>query len=71
MTVTVSGLTVGQPYAVQTWVNDSRNIGGGRTETVNGGGNTTTFNYPANSQGRSGNSPRDISWRTPRRKHLR
>ena len=44
-TVTLNNLTSGHVYATQIWVNDSRATGSGRTETVNGGGNTVTLDY--------------------------
>ncbi len=44
--VTLNGLTVGQDYVVQIWVNDSRTAGEGRFETVtSSGGNSVTLNY--------------------------
>jgi len=45
-TVTLNGLTVGQDYVVQIWVNDSRTAGNGRSETVtSSGGNSATLTY--------------------------
>ncbi len=37
-----SGMTPGNTYLIQFWVNDGRNIGQSRTETVTGGTNTST-----------------------------
>jgi len=36
-----SGMTPGNTYLIQFWVNDGRNIGEGRSETITGGGNTS------------------------------
>jgi hypothetical protein len=38
-----SGMTPGNTYLIQLWVNDGRNIGQSRTETVTGGTNTSTL----------------------------
>jgi autotransporter-associated beta strand protein len=46
VTITLSNLTVGRSYAIQYWVNDSRNLG--RSETLtSSGGNTVTLSYDA------------------------
>ena len=52
--VTLNNLTSGHQFAVQFWVDDSRSLGGGRYETVYGGGNTVSLAYPANSKGALG-----------------
>lgn len=45
-TVTLKNLTVGQTYAVQLWVNDSRTSGSGRNAVVTStGGNSVTLDY--------------------------
>ena len=45
-TVTLNNLTIGQTYAVQLWINDSRTFGSARTATVtSAGGNTVTVDY--------------------------
>ena len=36
-----SGMTPGNSYLIQFWVNDGRNIGQSRSETITGGGSTT------------------------------
>src|SRR5205085_12695706 len=36
-----SGMTPGKTYLIQMWVNDGRNIGQSRSETVTGGANTS------------------------------
>ena len=53
-TVTLNSLTSGHQYLVQLWVNDSRNLGQNRTETLTSGTNTVTLAYPANSAGALG-----------------
>jgi hypothetical protein len=51
-TVSWNGMTVGDTYQVEFWVNDSRNIGGLRTETVTGGANTSPIlDYGSNANG--------------------
>jgi hypothetical protein len=40
-TISWSGMTPGHTYLVQSWVNDGRNIGQSRSETVTGGGGTS------------------------------
>jgi hypothetical protein len=40
-TVSWGGMTPGHTYLVQLWVNDGRNIGESRTETITGGTNTS------------------------------
>jgi hypothetical protein len=40
-TVSWSGMTPGHAYLLQLWVNDGRNLGESRTETVTGGNNTS------------------------------
>jgi hypothetical protein len=40
-TVSWGGMTPGHTYFVQLWVNDGRNIGESRTETITGGTNTS------------------------------
>lgn len=40
-TISWSGMTPGHVYLVQLWVNDGRNIGESRTETITGGSNTS------------------------------
>jgi autotransporter-associated beta strand protein len=44
-TATISGLTVGHRYAVQTWVSDPRTAGVSRTQTITGGGNTVQLDF--------------------------
>jgi hypothetical protein len=41
VTVTWSGMTPGNTYLIQIWVNDGRNTGESRTETITGGSNTS------------------------------
>jgi hypothetical protein len=40
-TISWSGMTPGHAYLVQIWVNDGRNVGETRTETITGGTNTS------------------------------
>ena len=40
-TVAWTGMTPGHAYLVELWVNDGRNIGESRTETITGGTNTS------------------------------
>ena len=58
-TATLSGLTSGHQYAMQFWEDDSRDCCIGRSENLNGGGNTTTvnFNNPSTGAARWGNIP--------------
>src|SRR5439155_26534295 len=42
-TLSWSGMTPGHLYLVQLWVNDGRNIGQSRSETVTGGANTSAL----------------------------
>jgi PEP-CTERM motif len=53
MTVTISGLTVGDNYEIEFWVNDSRGgIGPSRTETLNGGGSpSASIHFDTGAQG--------------------
>jgi fibronectin-binding autotransporter adhesin len=45
-TVTLNNLTVGQTYAVQLWINDSRTFGSARTAVItSAGGNSVTLDY--------------------------
>lgn len=44
-TLSLSGLTAGDTYLVQFWVNDGRNIGQTRWETFTGGANTSSGVY--------------------------
>jgi hypothetical protein len=44
-TLTLSGLTNGQDYIFQMWVNDSRNYGQVRTETITGGANSVSLRF--------------------------
>jgi autotransporter-associated beta strand protein len=54
-TITLNGLTVGNDYLVQIWVDDSRNLGSLRAETVSGGGITSgALSFPANAAGAPG-----------------
>ncbi|MCX6876770.1 MAG: Ig-like domain-containing protein, partial [Verrucomicrobia bacterium] len=53
-TVRLNNLVAGHLYQVQIWVDDSRSLGSLRTETVSGGGNTVTLNFPGNSLGAPG-----------------
>jgi hypothetical protein len=47
-----SGMTVGDTYEVQFWVNDARGIGGVRQESITGGGNTSAeLSFGSNSDG--------------------
>jgi len=48
LSVTLNGLTIGQTYLFQTFVNDSRPCCGFRSESVTSG-NSVTLNYGANS----------------------
>jgi hypothetical protein len=51
-TVSWDGMTVGDTYQLEFWVNDARNIGGLRTETVTGGANTSPIlDYGSNANG--------------------
>lgn len=51
-TVSWNGMTSGNTYQLEFWVNDARNIGGLRTETVTGGANTSAnLSYGSNSDG--------------------
>ena len=51
-TISWGGMTVGDTYLVQLWVNDARNIGGLRTETFTGGANTSAIlDYGSNPNG--------------------
>lgn len=53
--ITLNGLTVGNDYLVQIWVDDSRNLGSLRAETVSGGGITSgALSFPANAAGAPG-----------------
>jgi hypothetical protein len=46
MTVNISGLTVGQTYEIQFWVNDSRGaVGPYRSEVLNSGGNQVALAF--------------------------
>lgn len=45
VTLTLSGLTIGNSYLVQFFVQDSRSFGAGATVTVNSGGNSATLDY--------------------------
>ena len=45
-------MTPGDTYLVEFWVNDARNIGGLRTETITGGANTSAnLSYGSNPDG--------------------
>jgi hypothetical protein len=47
-----SGMTPGHLYMVQLWVNDGRNIGEGRSETITGGTNTSpSLNFGSDGSG--------------------
>jgi hypothetical protein len=47
-----SGMTPGKTYLVQMWVNDGRNLGQLRSETITGGANTSApLNYGSNPDG--------------------
>lgn len=51
-TVSWNGMTSGDTYQLEFWVNDSRNIGGLRTETITGGANTSAnLSYGSNPDG--------------------
>jgi hypothetical protein len=51
-TIFWNGMTAGDTYLVQLWVNDARNIGGLRTETITGGANTSAnLSYGSNPDG--------------------
>ncbi|MCX6928978.1 MAG: chitobiase/beta-hexosaminidase C-terminal domain-containing protein, partial [Verrucomicrobia bacterium] len=53
--ITLNGLTVGNDYLVQIWVDDSRDLGSLRAQTVSGGGSTSgTLSFPANAAGAPG-----------------
>lgn len=45
ITVQLNNLKTGHLYAVQTWGNDARGAGVGRSATINGGANTVTLDY--------------------------
>ena len=52
-----SGMTPGKTYLVQMWVNDGRNIGQSRSETVTGGANTSApLSFGSDGSGASGSS---------------